>query len=391
MLPPIPLHFFTDLGGHWRKACFIECCMEIVKTLIISYNTSLDDHPKLPEVRIWMQGIDSLSAAVLALASMFTVFTILLAVIQLYHVMRYISNPRLQTDFYYLVFMFPVAAICNVLGMFIPRAALFLYAFALVYLSLCLFAAVSLLFDIFGGRQEMSEYLLKRDIWISFRVPPLCCCRCIPVVRSTERNLRRVEWLVFQTPILRTIFELNSVVVFMELGHRHNLWFMISQLSGFISLCVAFYGCYVMVPLAKSKITPYRFVPLFYILDITQCCYTIQKFCFDFGATFGMFTPSPLLTAPAQAQFYASFMIIFEMMVLSATSTYLLRPSRSAFFDKYPLLKNRKNLTGQDLSRSIVSTADCIEQDLKIATDMDESRSFSRENSPRSRTFTSSP
>ncbi|RCN42958.1 hypothetical protein ANCCAN_11092, partial [Ancylostoma caninum] len=219
-----------------------------------------------------------------------------------------------------------------------------------------------------------------RDIWISFRVPPLCCCPCIPLVRSTERNLRRVEWLVFQTPILRTIFEVNSVVVFMEQGHRHNMWFMFSQLFGLISLCVAFYGCYVMVPLAKSKITPYRFVPLFYILDTAQCCYTIQKFCFDFGATFGMFTPTSLLTVPAQAQFYASFMIIFEMMMLSAISTYFLRPSQSAFFDKYPSLTNRGEGLGEDLSGSFVSTAHCIEQDLKMVTDMDESKCYNKGN-----------
>lgn len=73
-----------------------------------------------------------------------------LATVQLYYVYKYVSNSRIQADLYYLVLMFPVSiwlfcglilgcvssfqvtTLCNVAGMFIPRAAPFLYAVALV-------------------------------------------------------------------------------------------------------------------------------------------------------------------------------------------------------------------------------------------------------------------
>ncbi|CAJ0608053.1 unnamed protein product [Cylicocyclus nassatus] len=338
--------------------------MEIVKTFIISYNSTFDDLP-LPETQIWLQGIDPFYAALLALAFLFTLLTVLLSLVQLYYIVKYISNHRIQTNFYFLVFMFPIAAVCNVSGMFIPRAAIFLYAFALVYLSVCLFAAISLLFNIFGGRKQMSEYCMKRNIPISFRITPLCCLSCLPYVPCTEKNLQRIECLVFQTPVLRTIIEVNSVVIFMELGHRHNLWFMLSQVLGIISLVVAFYGCYIMIPLAKSKLSPYRFNSLFNIIDITQCCYTIQKFCFDFGAALGLFSASYLLTPPAKAQFWSSFMLTFEMLLLSAITTYLMRPSQSLFFDKYISKSGEINQ-----SVSFVSTAQYLETDRNINQDL---------------------
>ncbi|VDK53849.1 unnamed protein product [Cylicostephanus goldi] len=103
-------------------------------------------------------------------------------------------------------------------------------------------------------------------------------------------------------------------------------------------MCVAFYGCYVMVPLGKDKVAPYRFIQLFTMVDIAQCLYTIQKFCFDFAACFGIISPDRLLTAAAKAQFWASFMLTWEMMTLSAIATYLLRPSQSIFFDNYPIV-----------------------------------------------------
>ncbi|VDL76046.1 unnamed protein product [Nippostrongylus brasiliensis] len=269
--------------------------MEIVKTFIVNprhdTNTSYDDR-EIIEAKIWITEIDSLYVGFLTLASLFTTVVVCLAVVQLYYVYKYVSNCRIQGDLYYLALMFPITTICNVVGMFIPRAAPFLYAVALV------------------------------------------------------RNLQRVEWLVFQTPILRTAFELTSVVVFMELGHRNNLWFMFAQLFGLISMCVAFYGCYVIVPLGKSKIEPYRFSTLFTIVDVAQCLYTIQKFCFDFAAVFDIITPDHLLTTGAKTQFWASFMLTWEMMTLSAIATYTLRPSQSIFFDKYPIVDSTAAKTG---------------------------------------------
>ncbi|RCN42959.1 organic solute transporter alpha-like protein C01B12.4 family protein [Ancylostoma caninum] len=345
--------------------------MEIVKTLIKPRdNFTLDDDRQIPESRIWIKEIDTLYASFLTLGSLFTVVVVCLAAVQLYYVIKYVSNARIQADLYYLALMFPVTTICNVAGMFIPRAALFLYAVALVYFMFCLFVVVSLLFNIFGSRKEMSDYLLENNIRISFRVAPLCCFKFLPDVPSTDRNLRRVEWLVFQTPILRTAFELTSVVVFMELGHRHNLWFMFSQLFGLVSMCVAFYGCYVMVPLGKEKVAQYRFMQLFTIVDIAQCLYTIQKFCFDFAAVFEIISPDRLMTAAAKAQFWASFMLTWEMMTLSAIATYLLRPSQSIFFDKYPIVDSTSNHNGSSQTLdSFVIPPIRIEQEPKVIFD----------------------
>ncbi|VDP40056.1 unnamed protein product [Heligmosomoides polygyrus] len=162
--------------------------MEIVKTLIIRThdNNTYDEDREIPESRIWMREIHTLYAAFLSLSSLFTVVVTCLATVQLYYVYKYVSNSRIQADLYYLVLMFPVTTLCNVAGMFIPRAAPFLYAVALVYFMFCLFVVVSLLFNIFGSRKEMSDYLMENDIRISFRVPPLCCIKILPDLPSTE-------------------------------------------------------------------------------------------------------------------------------------------------------------------------------------------------------------
>ncbi|KAJ1364393.1 hypothetical protein KIN20_024483 [Parelaphostrongylus tenuis] len=96
-----------------------------------------------------------------------------------------------------------------------------------------------------------------------------------------------------------------------------------------------------------SKITPYRFPTLFTIVDVAQCLYTVQKFCFDFAAVFQFITSDRLLTSSAKAQYWASFMLTWQMMTLSAIATYALRPSRSIFFDKYPIVDSSASVSNQ--------------------------------------------
>ncbi|CAI2347203.1 unnamed protein product [Caenorhabditis sp. 36 PRJEB53466] len=273
----------------------------------------------------------------LTMACAFVAITFILSFFHLYFVLKYVSNERIRNDMYSLVFMFPITTFASLVGMFIPRAAVFLYAVSLVYFMFTLFIMVTLLFNIFGGRQEMSAFLLQRNIRVNFAVPPICFCKFLPSVESTDQNLRRIEWLVFQTPIIRTLLELINVVVSMEQeGRRESIWFVFSQLLALLSMCIAFYGCYVMVPLGRQKHAPYRFDFLFRTCDIAQCIYTIQKFVFEFAAAVGLITSDRFLPAAAKALWWASFMCTWEMMLLSALCTYCLRPIKCKFFDLYP-------------------------------------------------------
>ncbi|CAB3405093.1 unnamed protein product [Caenorhabditis bovis] len=309
--------------------------MEIVKQ-IIPHNGSIPEKP-IPSASEWLTHMSSVHVTVLMMACAFVTVTWVLAFFHLYFVIKYVSNERIRTDLYSLIFMYPLTTFCNLVGMFIPRAAIFLYAVALVYFMFCLFIMVTLLFNIFGGRSEMSAFLLQKNIKIKLTMPPLCCFKFIPLIESTDINLRRIEWLVFQTPIIRTSLELTSVVVSMEQeGRRESIWFVFSQVGGLLSMLIAFYGCYVMVPLGREKHAPYRFDFIFRTADVAQCIYTIQKFLFDFSAAVGLITSDRLLPAAAKAQWWASFMFSWEMMLLSALSTYCLRPSRCKFFDKFP-------------------------------------------------------
>uniref|UniRef100_A0A1I7X525 Uncharacterized protein n=1 Tax=Heterorhabditis bacteriophora TaxID=37862 RepID=A0A1I7X525_HETBA len=58
------------------------------------------------------------------------------------------------------------------------------------------------------------------------------------------------------------------------------------------------YGCTYIF----SKLAPYRFDFIFRTVDIAQCIYTIQKFCFDFASAMDFIKPDMVLTSGAKAQ-----------------------------------------------------------------------------------------
>uniref|UniRef100_A0A914RRP0 Uncharacterized protein n=1 Tax=Parascaris equorum TaxID=6256 RepID=A0A914RRP0_PAREQ len=200
--------------------------------------------------------------------------------------------------------------------MFIPRSAGFMYSVALVYFMLCLFVVVTLMKNMFGSRAALSEYLLSKGQKISFQVPPICCfCHCLPTIEGKERNLRCLEWIVFQSPIVRIVLETTNIIVFLELSSRTHLWFQISNAMGLISMIIAFYACYVIIPLG-------------------------HKFVFDLAAAVAVFADGVLLPGSSKAQFWMSFMLTWEMALISMLATFFLRPSHNtALFDKYDRLR----------------------------------------------------
>ncbi|KAI1728616.1 organic solute transporter ostalpha domain-containing protein [Ditylenchus destructor] len=289
-----------------------------------------------PNVTVWFQNIPPDYLAFVCAGCTFTLVIILLSILHLIYVLSFISNEQIRTDLYFFVFMAPAISICGAIGMIIPRAALFLYAIALVYFMLCLFVCITLMTTLHGSRSVMCEKLMDRGIRISVRVMPLgCCFFCFPKLAPTEFNFRRIEWLVFQSPLVRIFLEILNIVVFFELKDRNNIFFQISNLIGIISLLIGSYGSYMIIPPGSKLLSAYRFSLMFRIVDFSQLAYSVQKFLFDFMAAIGVFTNGPYLPDTAKAQFFTCFLLILEMLIVSIISTVMFRPSQTIFFDKY--------------------------------------------------------
>ncbi|KAI6171754.1 hypothetical protein M3Y98_00897400 [Aphelenchoides besseyi] len=277
---------------------------------------------EIPDVDQWFHEMEPHFMYFICFGVMFSIISIILSIVHLVYVLRYISNEQIQTDLYWLIFMAPVISLCGSVGMILPRSTVFLYAIALVYFMLCIFA--------------MCEKLVQRGTKISVRVMPLgCCLFCFPKIEPTDRNFRKIEWLVFQSPLVRIFLEILNIMVFFELGQRTHWFFQASNLLGMISLFIGSYGSYMIIPAGSKLLKEYRFQRMFRIVDFTQLAYSVQKFVFDFFGAIGIFKSGPLLPDTSKGLFYACFLLTVEMLFVSFFSTYSFTPEKTIFFDRY--------------------------------------------------------
>ncbi|KAH7699216.1 organic solute transporter alpha-like protein, partial [Aphelenchoides avenae] len=135
-----------------------------------------------------------------------------------------------------------------------PRAAVLVSSLGLLYFLMCLFVLVSLIRHLAEGRAQLAMALTDRGRMVNFQSPPLCCCMTfLPKVRPTETNLRRLEWIVLQAPIVRVVIALLEIIVVAELREHALKWIQICDAASLASILLAVFGIHTLARLTAVR------------------------------------------------------------------------------------------------------------------------------------------
>uniref|UniRef100_A0AC34FB83 Uncharacterized protein n=1 Tax=Panagrolaimus sp. ES5 TaxID=591445 RepID=A0AC34FB83_9BILA len=194
--------------------------MSLVRQFLLKQN--LTEMPP-PRATDYFTEITPIYYVAIGVAILATIAVIMLAAMHLFFVLKYVSHPSMQTDLYWIVFLCPIVSICNTVAVCAPRTAAFLYSVGIIYFLLCIFVLVTLMTTLYGSRTAMCHKLEEKGVELNPRVFPLgCCLVCLPNIKPTAKNIRMLEWAVFQSPIIRVIIEILSVAVYFELETKQN-------------------------------------------------------------------------------------------------------------------------------------------------------------------------
>ncbi|KHN73679.1 Organic solute transporter alpha-like protein 3 [Toxocara canis] len=231
-----------------------------------------------------------------------------------------------------------VSTLCCLIGMGAPRTSLVMSSLGLLYFLTCLFVLVSLIRNLFGSRDSFSTTLKYDQKEINFQSPPFCCC-CffLPKANSNTKNLRRIEWLVLQAPIVRALIVTFNIIAVSEFREDAQQYVHMGEMVAIGSLLLAVFGVHTMARLTSDKLSHYGFMTIFRIVDIALLFFTAQQpLLFEnILIRFGVFRCGPMLSAQDNARFICNFVIICEMLLLSWIATIFVSPPRSALFDRY--------------------------------------------------------
>uniref|UniRef100_A0A915PUN0 Uncharacterized protein n=1 Tax=Setaria digitata TaxID=48799 RepID=A0A915PUN0_9BILA len=293
----------------------------------------------------------------LVIATIFTFLVLVLAGIHWFYVWMYVAEEKRQNKLYFLLSLFPVSTMCCYIGMLSPRTSLIMSSLGVFYFLTCLFVLISLIKHLFGSRDAFSSILLFDRKPIDFQSPPFCCCcPCLPKAKSTVRNLRQLEWLVLQAPVVRAVIVTFNVIAIAEWREAANKYIRFSETVSVASLLLAIFGVHTLARLTSDKLSHYGFMTIFRVVDIALLFFTAQQpIIFEnILIRFNVLNCGPLLSVEDNARFICNFVIIVEMLLLSLFTSFMVAPSRSALFDLYGV-RVRSDVQSRLIEENLIS------------------------------------
>lgn len=283
----------------------------------------------------WLSHADAVYLVFLGIATAAVVCIIGQAFLHLHHIHYYVSDELVQSNLYYIALLPPILGACSLCGMYLPRSSFFLYTICLTYLMLCLHMMVNLMRCLFKTRAALSCYLTEKQRNISFQKPPFCCCCvCCLSIRPTEQNIRHIEWMVMQAPLLRITLETVLFVSFMERSNYNVIKLIVSTLE-VISMMTATWGCQILISISQEKLELYRFGTIFKLVNLTHVFFTLQKLIFDIASRFTTFDAENVIQPSVKAMFWNNAVLTLEMLLISILASVLVNQRKSAMFDQY--------------------------------------------------------
>uniref|UniRef100_A0A183CVM8 Organic solute transporter alpha-like protein n=1 Tax=Gongylonema pulchrum TaxID=637853 RepID=A0A183CVM8_9BILA len=276
--------------------------------------------------------------AALFAGTVISVATVCLGILHIVYVSYYVTQRFRRAFIVYLAGTAPFVSALSLVAMYMPRVWFLAHLLGFLYFSIALWVIICLLMNIFEGRQKMVKKMKVGCPAISVQTPPFCCVfPCLPKFELEQRRIRFCELMVFQTPCIRLIFTIFSLVLYFEYRDGAFIALKILDFITLPSLLIGIYGTHILVTTVSvlDELMPYRYIVVFRLLDFYFMFFGIQQPIFDFLARAGVFGCGTVLPSLETAFFWKNLVIVVESFFVSLISTVLLKPSRSAFFDKY--------------------------------------------------------
>jgi organic solute transporter subunit alpha len=265
--------------------------------------------------------------------------TVSFGIIHMIYIGIYVTHPYRRAFCSFLASTAPFVSSFALVSMYMPRIWFLAHLLSFFYFSIALYFVILLLMNITEGRQQIVRKIASQSKKITVQTPPFCCILpCLPTLEVESKKIKFCEIMVMQNPAVRLFATIVSLILYFEYQDASMVALKVLDFIFLPSLLIGIYGCHILVTTVSKldELVPYRYIVVFRLLDIYFMFFGLQQPIFDFLARAGIFGCGTLMPPLETAFFWKNFATIIESFFISIISTALLKPSRSALFDKYP-------------------------------------------------------
>ncbi|WKY04409.1 hypothetical protein Q1695_005424 [Nippostrongylus brasiliensis] len=286
---------------------------DMYRSLFNKWIIANESDADIPSVSEMLESFAGVHLIVLYISMPICIVICVLGLVHVYYISRHSTNDDVRADLFYIVAIPPIAAVGALMGMFIPRAAGFLYAVVTTYYMLALYMAVDMMYTMYGGRKALARYLEKKQVMIKLSIKPYaCCCTCLPETKATMNNINWIDACILQTVIIRVLLQVCELTAYFELRHKDHVFFTLSNVVNTVSMYTSLYFGYVLVEMAQEALSPYRFGLLFRLQDYIMSLPTVLKLILDFAVAAHWIGSVRKVPADSVAMYYFNFMCLLE-------------------------------------------------------------------------------
>ncbi|KAI6183954.1 Organic solute transporter alpha-like protein 2 [Aphelenchoides bicaudatus] len=224
-------------------------------------------------------------------------------------------------------------------ALYMPRIWFLSYLLSFFYFSLSIYVTVCLLLQLVDGKDALVKSMHKSDTRITITTPPFCCLFiCLPEVPVHVKKIKYVELAVMQTPLIRLVCTVISLILYFESFEKSFTALKILDFISLPSLLLGIYGLHILsnTVCKLEEISHSRYMFVFRLVDLFFMVFGLQTPIFELTARAGGFScGAGQMNALDVAYFWKNVAIVVESFVVSIIASILLKPSRTGLFDKY--------------------------------------------------------
>ncbi|KAL1006631.1 hypothetical protein UPYG_G00074700 [Umbra pygmaea] len=223
----------------------------------------------------------------------------------------------------------PVIGTMSCLGMWIPKATMFTDMTSGCYFSIVVFKFLVLMIEEVGGDEAFLQRAGKNKLRISTG-PCCCCCPCLPHVNITRRCLFLLKLGSFQFALLKVIFTILSIVLWMN-GNFDITDVTYTSPAIWISLGLGVLTITALWPVGiifmhlRITLRSLKIIPKYAMYQLVLVLSQLQSAIINILSKYGVIACIPPYSSFARGYLVNQQLLVLEMFIITLVTRMLYR------------------------------------------------------------------
>ncbi|PBC34120.1 Organic solute transporter alpha protein [Apis cerana cerana] len=276
------------------------------------------DYTYVPSAIEQIESFSTFGIGLLSFGAILSTLTLYFALDACYNIFHQKETRSYKTNSIMILLLYPIASICTLTALGIPRTQLLSEAMIQIFLAIALFRLYLLL--VYVGFKKVTN-----TPPLMLRAMPCCCWPCLPFpsLEMTDSNLSWLRLLVLQLPIIQTLIYITFLFMSFEEPRLSDQYAIFFQPLSLASVLLGVYGLTVTTK-SLQEVAPEAKLPRKTIVtQIVLLFSKLQAFIVKGLVQTGLFPCNPPITPQIYANVTHNALMLIEMLLLCYTARYV--------------------------------------------------------------------